>query len=66
MINSHRKPKFYVADVCAAIPWPEVVEEQDRIWDDGLHFTQVGYGLLGDAIADRLLEILGVDAEARQ
>lgn len=69
MIMSHReeskdgKKRFYVADVAVAIPWPEAVDEQDRIWDDGLHFTPVGYGMLGDAIADTLLEILNASAK---
>ena len=62
LILSHREDRFYTADVCAAMPWPEDVVEQARIWDDGLHFTRIGYGVLGDVVADRLLGIIDSNA----
>lgn len=39
------------------------VEERDCIWDDGLHFTELGYEKMGMMVAERLGEIL--DAEAK-
>ena len=39
------------------------VEERDSIWDDGLHFTELGYEKMGIMVAERLGEIL--DAEVK-
>lgn len=61
-ILSHPEERSYVAELAAAIPWPEDLPEQERIWDDGLHFTPVGYDMMGDAVADRLLELVDADA----
>lgn len=33
---------------------------RSRVWDDGLHLTEEGYKMMGDAIAARLLEILSI------
>lgn len=52
---------FFVADVCRAVPWVVMEEgERRRVWDDGLHLRPLGYDRLGDAVADRLLGVLGV------
>lgn len=59
LVRQHKEDGFHVADVERAIPWPSEVKEQRRIWDDGLHFNKVGYDMMGDAIAQRLLEIMG-------
>ena len=56
MIMGHREDRFYVADVCGAIPWPDNETEQRRIWDDGLHFRKAGYDMLGDAIGHQVLD----------
>ena len=55
MVVNHKERGFYVADVAGAVTWPELSEDQRKIWDDGLHFTRLGYDMLGDAIADKLL-----------
>ncbi|KAL9099460.1 MAG: hypothetical protein Q9163_005038 [Psora crenata] len=65
MIMAHREDGFYVADVCTAIPWPDTQGEQGRIWDDGLHFQALGYDMLGDAIGDRLIDILQKSQSAK-
>jgi hypothetical protein len=31
---------------------------RDEIWDDGLHFTEHGYSVMGDHIASRLVELV--------
>ena len=31
---------------------------RDKIWDDGLHLTEDGYEMMGDAIASRMMELL--------
>ncbi len=50
----------YTLDLHSEIPyWAMPVEKRKRIWDDGVHFTEKGYGLMGKMIADRLLELIG-------
>ncbi|KAG8530985.1 uncharacterized protein KY384_004342 [Bacidia gigantensis] len=56
LIIGHQEENFYVADVCSAIPWPKEKAEVHKIWDDGLHFTPFGYDMLGDAIANKLVQ----------
>ena len=51
MIMDHKEGGFHVADVCSALPWVTDIEEQRRLWDDGLHFTPAGYDAIGDSIA---------------
>jgi lysophospholipase L1-like esterase len=41
-------------------------EQRKRIWDDGLHFRDEGYDLMGELIADRLLELLTEKTDADQ
>ena len=33
-------------------------EKRKEIWDDGVHFTEKGYDLMGDIIAERLVELI--------
>ena len=40
--------------------------ERKEIWDDGLHFTPKGYEKIGDLVAERLIEILSIEAEKGQ
>ena len=59
MITDHAEEGFYTADVAAAIPWSGMSEpKRKRIWDDEVHLTKEGYELMGDAIADRRLQII--------
>lgn len=50
---------YYVADVATAIPY-KTMSESDRklFWSDDTHFTQEGYRLMGDVIADRLIDLI--------
>ncbi|KAL8713621.1 MAG: hypothetical protein Q9225_006747 [Loekoesia sp. 1 TL-2023] len=58
-IKNHREENYFVADVCREVPYAAMDPElRRRVWDDGLHFKRAGYDMLGDAIADRLLEVL--------
>ncbi|KAL8640448.1 MAG: hypothetical protein Q9228_002638 [Teloschistes exilis] len=58
MIRHHRDEKYFMADVCKAVPYTSMDPElREKVWDDGLHFQPTGYDMFGDAIADRLLEI---------
>lgn len=49
----------YTLDLCSAVPYFSMdTKMRDSIWDDGLHLTEKGYKMMGDAIASRLVEIL--------
>lgn len=40
-------------------------DEKEKVWDDGLHFTALGYERIGEHVASRLVEIVeevGMDA----
>ncbi|KAI4130752.1 MAG: hypothetical protein LQ338_001588 [Usnochroma carphineum] len=59
LIKSHREDGFFVADVERDVPYASMDPAmRKKVWDDGLHFKPVGYDMLGDAIADRLLAVL--------
>ncbi|KAL6717541.1 hypothetical protein ACLMJK_005456 [Lecanora helva] len=59
LVSSHQQEGFYVAHVAKAIPWTGMDEkERTKIWDDGVHLTKEGYELMGDTIADRLIDIV--------
>lgn len=58
-ILDHEEDSYFTADLFELIPWPtEDTDEQKRIWDDGLHFTSIGYNMMGDVVADRLIDLL--------
>ncbi|KAK4692416.1 hypothetical protein P7C71_g4787, partial [Lecanoromycetidae sp. Uapishka_2] len=58
MISDHQEDGFFTADIDKAIPFFDMPEdEREKIWDDGVHLTKAGYERMGDAIADRLIEI---------
>lgn len=47
-------------DLKTAFPYHSLDQkERVRLWADTVHFTAQGYDLVGELIADRLLEILG-------
>lgn len=37
--------------------------ERVDIWDDGLHMTPYGYGVMGELIANRLAELISEGKE---
>lgn len=52
-------------DLCAEIPYFSMNEQlREEIWDDGLHLTQAGYKMMGDAIGARMAELLSGGKEA--
>lgn len=58
----------YTLDLHSAIPfWSMPNAKRREIWDDGVHFTAKGYDLMGNIVADRLVEVIkgleGVDEE---
>ncbi|KAL8760158.1 MAG: hypothetical protein Q9184_003415 [Pyrenodesmia sp. 2 TL-2023] len=57
----------WVADVERKVPYggmdPEV---RRKVWDDGLHLKALGYDMIGDAVADGLLEVLKVEQSPRE
>lgn len=46
-------------DLCNAVPYFALEEvKRDDIWDDGLHLTEEGYKMMGDAIAGHMIGLL--------
>lgn len=59
LIKTYQHENFFVADLFREIRYVETSSEMRKaIWDDGLHFKPAGYDMIGDAIADRLLEVI--------
>lgn len=49
----------HVFDLEAAIPfWSMREEERSRYWDDDVHLSAEGYGLMGEKVAARLVELI--------
>ncbi len=50
----------HVLDLHTLMPYHSMTDEESRdaIWDDGLHFTEHGYSVMGDHIASRLVELV--------
>ncbi|KAL8680839.1 MAG: hypothetical protein Q9186_003017 [Xanthomendoza sp. 1 TL-2023] len=67
MITNHQQEHYFVADVFSRIPYADMPKNmREKVWDDGLHFKPAGYDMLGDAVADRLLEILEAASPQQQ
>ena len=50
---------YYVADVATAIPYKNMSQSDRKLfWSDDTHLTQAGYALMGDVIADRLIDLV--------
>ena len=46
-------------DLCHAVPYFALEEaKRNSIWDDGLHLTEQGYKMMGEAIGAHLIELL--------
>lgn len=59
MISNHQDDGYFVADVCSRVPYGAMDKGlRKQVFDDGLHFKPLGYDMIGDAIADRFLEML--------
>ena len=57
----------YTLDLFEKMPYHSLdASERKEIWGDGLHFTPKGYEKIGDLVAEKLIEILGVEAEKGQ
>lgn len=49
----------FVFDLFEKMPYHSMTEDQrDELWDDGLHFTEKGYEVIGGMVAERLIELL--------
>ncbi|KAH8690504.1 SGNH hydrolase-type esterase domain-containing protein [Talaromyces proteolyticus] len=58
-IMEHKEDRFFAFDLKSVIPYHSMdAERRQEIWDDGLHFTDKGYDLMGHLIAERLIELL--------
>ena len=41
-------------------------EQREEIWDDGLHFTETGYEIMGEQAGRRLIDILVVEEKEKE
>ncbi|OKL62725.1 hypothetical protein UA08_01891 [Talaromyces atroroseus] len=58
-ILAHKEDRYYSFDLRSALPYHAMDEQRrEEIWDDGLHLTDKGYDLMGELIAERLLQLL--------
>ncbi|KAG9245963.1 SGNH hydrolase-type esterase domain-containing protein [Calycina marina] len=63
-ILNHKAENFYTFDLNKALPYANLTEERRKeLWSDGVHFTEVGYDLVGEFFAKRMQELI---TEARQ
>jgi lysophospholipase L1-like esterase len=57
--------KSYTFDLWEKIKYHDMpAAERDSIWDDGLHFTELGYEKMGSMVAERLGEILNAETKS--
>lgn len=46
-------------NLCHAVPYFALEKhKRNQIWDDGLHLTEAGYEMMGEAIAAHLINLL--------
>lgn len=58
-IINHQQERYYSFDLYSAIRYTDIDKDlREKLWDDGLHLTSEGYKVMGDVIADRMLELL--------
>lgn len=49
----------YTLDLYSKIPYMDMPEEErSEIWGDGLHFTTKGYDVMGNIIAEKIIELV--------
>lgn len=52
-------------DICRAVPYFALKEaKRDKVWNDGLHRTEEGYSMMGDANAAHLIPLIWSVARA--
>lgn len=53
---------IFLFDLKNKIPYHSLpADERARIWDDGVHFTPVGYDLMGEYLAERLVQLIATN-----
>ncbi|KAM0806949.1 putative SGNH hydrolase-type esterase domain-containing protein [Seiridium cardinale] len=62
-IKSHKQQNFYTFDLYKSVPYRTMSKaDQEKYWDpDGLHFTEAGYDLIGEKVAEGLTKILHLE-----
>lgn len=52
----------YKLDLAAEIPWEDMPEKKRKVfWDDGVHFTEKGYELMGKLVAKKLVATVSAE-----
>ncbi|ETS86719.1 hypothetical protein PFICI_00547 [Pestalotiopsis fici W106-1] len=62
-IKACNKQNFYTFDLHKAVPFHSMsTEDRVKYWDpDGVHFTEAGYDLIGEKVAEGLIKILHLE-----
>ena len=56
LIRGWKAERWCFMDLCREVPWGTMEEcGRDEIWDDGLHFTERGYGVMGESTGKFIL-----------
>jgi hypothetical protein len=52
----------HALDLAAEIPWESMPEKKRKeIWDDGVHFTEKGYEMMGEIVAKKLVATIAAE-----
>ncbi|PYH85715.1 SGNH hydrolase [Aspergillus uvarum CBS 121591] len=58
-ILSYDADSFYAFDLHKEVPYHSAAQDfKEKIWDDGVHMKPDGYDLVGNLIADHLIQLL--------
>jgi len=58
MILEHVAERYYAMDLHSMLPNSQLPQDvREEMWDDGIHLTPYGYGVMGDHIANQLVSI---------
>ncbi|KAK0730855.1 SGNH hydrolase-type esterase domain-containing protein [Lasiosphaeris hirsuta] len=59
LIKGYKREGFHVFDLHTAVPFFAMsTKDQERYWDDNVHFTSDGYDLIGNKVGISLVSIL--------
>ncbi|KAK3363119.1 SGNH hydrolase-type esterase domain-containing protein [Lasiosphaeria hispida] len=65
LIKGYKRDGFHVFDLHSAVPYFAMsAQDQERYWDDGVHFTSDGYDLIGNKVGISLVSILAKERAA--
>lgn len=56
---NHPQINSSIFDLRGAMPYHNMdLEKRERLWDDGLHFTEEGYKEIGIMVGEKLIQVI--------